>query len=959
MASGGGARWSTLLCGVAGTLLLLLVNGCRADEQQPAYVNLCQPRCWSSDRDARSRWPASANINQYWECLVDGGEWYAQLRTCPATGTWFDAVSQTCAPVATDDPSAVAGAGCRRGAGQQFAEGNELCPEPSCASQELIETLWGYPDPAFFLQCRPVPDGSWRLQLMPCAPGTWFHYRQQVCVIPEVWEACDGSEGDPGGNTTPGITTPEITTPEITTPEITTPEITTPEVTTPEITTPEVTTPEITTPEITTPQLTTTDIGPEDDDVQMPLDPCAGPRCVTQQEINTLWVHPSSNMFYQCRPMMSGWSPQEMPCAPGTLFSFFHQVCVHPWEWSDPCDPDASPSPGTPSPGTPSPGTPAPPTPSPPVTDGPPSSPTTDSGGPPSFIDCLVPNCALLQDEVLRHPSNDGPQYYYRCVFWLQAVWIPFQDVCPAGQYFDFLSQSCVDPAEWTDVCPAIPVTTTRPSTVPPAPTAVPPPVPLPVICGSPRCTTPSERSILWPSTVADLYYRCEWVERLFQYVPVPTRCENFFFFDFQRQECVIPLDWIDICPIFPTLPPPACPDCCPTCPPPSDPVPEMPVPIICGFPRCDTTQERAFLWPASTPNEYYRCVDNGSGWVQATLQQCAEGLLFQTLEQRCVPADEYDDSICPVYPPIGPTSTVQPDPDTCLENFDPAPIFPVICDLARCSTELERATLWPMNVANAYLSCELQPATGQYEPRQNQCPAGQSFNFFTQCCGPASEIAVCPFYPPALPPGTPPPDAPLCLADALDPSPLIPIECDVPRCSTPLERSTLWPSAATQTYYRCVEQSAGLFEPIAQTCAGDARFNFFLQCCSADELPADVCGLLLEELPAPDTLPLPIVCDQPRCETEQERAFFWPAADRKLLYACEPQPGNATFSAKLYTCAEGLAFHVWRQDCVPEAECRLNVCPYYNGTSVADGPKGPTTPPAIVGPILTPPNVG
>uniref|UniRef100_A0A8W7PWL1 Chitin-binding type-2 domain-containing protein n=1 Tax=Anopheles coluzzii TaxID=1518534 RepID=A0A8W7PWL1_ANOCL len=883
MASSGGDRWSTLLCSGA---VLLLVIGCCAGEHQPAYVNLCQPRCWSSDdRDARPRWPASASINQYWECLADGGVWYAQLRTCPAAGAWFDATSQLCEQ---SDELPEDGVACRRVyPTQQLADGNELCPEPSCASQELIETLWGYPDPAFFLQCRPVPDGSWRLQLMPCAPGTWFHFRHQgvrhsravgglrwyggrwysdarhynscsttpeittpVVTTPEITTpVVTTPEITTPVVTTPEITTPVVTTPEITTPVVTTPEITTPVVTTPEITTPVVTTPEITTPVVTTPELTTPqvttvtiDIG-TDDGVLVPLDPCSGPRCVTLQEINTLWVHPMADKFYQCRPLMSGWSPQEMPCAPGTLFSFFHQVCVHPWDWADPCDPNASPPTNTPPTNTPPTG-PPPVTNEPPVTTttvAPPITTTVDSGGPPTAIDCLVPNCAVLQDETLLLPSNDGPQFYYRCIFLLQAVWIPFQDICPAGQYFNFVTQGCVDPADWINVCPASPVTTPQPTTLAPAPTAVPPPVPLPVICGSPRCTTPQERSILWPSTVADMYYRCVWVERLFQYVPMPTRCENFFFFDFQRQECVIPLDWIDICPMFPTLPPPPCTDCCPTCPPPADP-PGVPVPIICGAPRCETDQERSFLWPAATPNEYYRCVDNGG---RLDTGHAASG------------------GGCPIYPPMVPPSTVQPDPDTCLESYDPTPVFPVICDVARCGTERDRATLWPMNDATSYLSCELQEATGEYLVRTNVCPPGQTFNFFAQCCGPASEIAVCPFYPPPPAPTTPPPEA------------------------------------------------------------------------------------------------------APRCETVQERGFIWPAADRKLLYVCEPQGAEQTFTARMYTCADGKAFHVWRQDCVPEAECRLSVCPYYNGTAVPNGPKVPpatqstATTQGLVGPILTPPNLG
>uniref|UniRef100_A0A182Q8F3 Chitin-binding type-2 domain-containing protein n=1 Tax=Anopheles farauti TaxID=69004 RepID=A0A182Q8F3_9DIPT len=959
-------------------MLALLVAGCCATEQlQPASANLCQPRCWSSERDGRARWPASSSINQYWECLVDGGEWYAHLRSCPLGGMWFDAAEQVC----VTGGSTPTGVACNRQL--QFADGNELCPEPSCATQELIETLWGYPDPAFFLQCRPVPDGSWRLQLMPCAPGTWFHFRHQVCVIPELWEACDGTEGDDGTGTTPEITTPEITTPEITTPEITTPEITTPEITTPEITTPEITTPEITTPEITTPEITTPEITtpeittpeittpeittpevttPEpstDDVVDDSLDPCSGPRCVTFDEINTLWVHPLPTFFYQCRPLMGGWSPQEMPCAPGTLFSFRHQVCVHPQDWTDPCDSGPSQPPVTPAP----PVTPVPPvTPEPPPTVLPPITSTGDSGIPPSAIDCLVPNCALLQDEVLRLPSHDGPQFFYRCIFLLQTVWLPFQDICPNGQYFGFLQQSCVDPSEWLDVCPSDPIVTTQPTTVPTTPTLTPPPLPLPVICGSPRCTTPAERSILWPSTVADMYYRCEWIERLFQYVPMPVRCENFFFFDFQRQECVIPLDWVDICPIFPTLPTPPCTDCCPTCPPPpSDEPPsdgELPVPIICGAPRCVTELERNFLWPAVNPNEYYRCVDNGAGWVQATLEYCPDGELFQTFEQRCVPAADHDNTICPIFPPLPPSG--QPDPSVCIDNYDPSAVLPIICDIARCETVAERATIWPANDPTNYFMCSADNTPVVY-----QCPPGELFHFLSQCCrsGPAPDVTVCPIYPPINTPPPPLPEPALCAPEPIDPTPFIPIECDIPRCDTPLERDTLWPSSEETVYYQCIEQLPGLYEPVQRTCESTAKFNFLLQCCTSDLEPLDVCTIFLEEPPAPETLPLPIVCDQPRCETELERSFYWPAADRKLLYVCEQDGPVGTFAARMYTCADGKAFHVWRQDCVPEQECRLNVCPYYNGTIAGPNTVVPqqTTAslPGSVGPILTPPSVG
>ncbi|XP_050067924.1 uncharacterized protein LOC126556594 [Anopheles maculipalpis] len=61
---------------------------------------------------------------------------------------------------------------------------------------------------------------------------------------------------------------------------------------------------------------------------------CPEPRCVTFEEINTLWAITDPAYFLQCRPDVFGsWSPQLMPCAPETLFSFRQQVCVQPQNW--------------------------------------------------------------------------------------------------------------------------------------------------------------------------------------------------------------------------------------------------------------------------------------------------------------------------------------------------------------------------------------------------------------------------------------------------------------------------------------------------------------------------------------------------------------------------------------------------------------------------------------------------
>ncbi|XP_055536119.1 uncharacterized protein LOC129724856 [Wyeomyia smithii] len=54
--------------------------------------------------------------------------------------------------------------------------------------------------------------------------------------------------------------------------------------------------------------------------------------CSTYGQINTLWCHKLPTHFCQCRPTpIEGiWEPQVMPCAEETVFSFRHQVCVHP-----------------------------------------------------------------------------------------------------------------------------------------------------------------------------------------------------------------------------------------------------------------------------------------------------------------------------------------------------------------------------------------------------------------------------------------------------------------------------------------------------------------------------------------------------------------------------------------------------------------------------------------------------
>lgn len=58
---------------------------------------------------------------------------------------------------------------------------------------------------------------------------------------------------------------------------------------------------------------------------------CENPNC--DEDSSKLWPSTSPIHFWQCAPF----GPVQMPCSPGTKFSFEHQVCVWPSQWSNVC----------------------------------------------------------------------------------------------------------------------------------------------------------------------------------------------------------------------------------------------------------------------------------------------------------------------------------------------------------------------------------------------------------------------------------------------------------------------------------------------------------------------------------------------------------------------------------------------------------------------------------------------
>ncbi|KFB52189.1 AGAP013024-PA-like protein [Anopheles sinensis] len=271
-------------------------------------------------------------------------------------------------------------------------EDNQFCPTPSCLTKQEIDTLWGYPDPNFFRQCRPTQANGWELQLMPCAPPTLFSFRQQVCVLPQFWEGCTGNDGGGGDGTTINPPNTEGT----------------------------------------------------QDDTDEPRDQCNVPRCTTYEEINTLWAHSSPYYFYQCNPFMGAWVPQEMPCAPGTMFSYRQQVCVIPQLWEDCTVAGPTSAPTTPEPTTPTTTTTEPTTTETTTTESNPEFPVEDR--------CNGPRCETYE-EINTLWSHPDPQFFYQCRPY-RGAWVPQEMPCAKATLFSVSKQVCVHQDLFEFECP-------------------------------------------------------------------------------------------------------------------------------------------------------------------------------------------------------------------------------------------------------------------------------------------------------------------------------------------------------------------------------------------------------------------------------------------------------------------------------------------------------------------------
>lgn len=171
------------------------------------------------------------------------------------------------------------------------------CDEPVCECE--TNTIF-YPDrdPYFYWVCVP---GRTSPTLMPCAPGTWFSYKNQVCVDCDEWENPCGiipPTPTPPGSTTQGQTTSTLTT------------------------------------RTTEPPASIGSTIPTQGTTPPPVENCDEPNCEDCVDNERLYPHWNQNYYWVC----VGSRAIAMPCAPTTWFEYPKQACVDPCDWTNYCN---------------------------------------------------------------------------------------------------------------------------------------------------------------------------------------------------------------------------------------------------------------------------------------------------------------------------------------------------------------------------------------------------------------------------------------------------------------------------------------------------------------------------------------------------------------------------------------------------------------------------------------------
>ncbi|XP_063708874.1 mucin-5AC-like [Culicoides brevitarsis] len=402
---------------------------------------------------------------------------------------------------------------------------------------------------------------------------------------------------------------------------------------------------------------------------------CEPPPCNTEDQRNKLWPTPDKTQFYQCVPDPScGYKALERPCAPGTVFGYYEQVCIWERDWVDPCGGNST-------------------TQAPPSTTSKPSStttrrsttrrsttkssttttstqqPTTTSSSTTTTEEapeptelCSAPNCTINERHQLW-PVRDAPESFYRCEpdREVDCKWNVVEDNCPQGKYFDYNKQECVDPEDWNDVCnEEEPSSTTASTTTTSSTTASTTTTtteettedPDDDLCEEPKCTD-DQTHRLWPSYEGpDKYWQCIPQEGGVWEAELRT-CDQGTTFSYENQTCSTgPFE-----------------DVCGGLTPPTEAQEQSQEqeekeeedlhPQQCPIPDCSQEEEQRKLHPSFDPRFYYICTESQNGNYKPVIMPCPKGLYFKARNQSCVEPCDWEYS-CGSYTNVT-TTTLPP----------------------------------------------------------------------------------------------------------------------------------------------------------------------------------------------------------------------------------------------------------------------------------------------------------
>jgi hypothetical protein len=549
------------------------------------------PRCDTDEQ--RNTLFTHADSTKFWQCApIEGLTWAPKEMPCSPKTQFCEEyqvcihpenwTEEKCGCEKSDNPAEVETEPSDNPGGIEGLEPNpspNTCEKPSCATDEQKNTLYPHADPTKFWQCAPKSGLTWEAKEMPCGAGTQFCKENQVCIHTADWtvEKCGCEKSVEEGTDNPGGIGGNETNP--------------------------------------TPKS------------------CEKPSCATDEQRNTLHPHTDPTKFWQCAPIGGiSWAPREMPCGVGTQFCKENQVCIHTADWTaEKCGCEGFTGEETESPG----------------------GITGTEPNPPASAACEA-SCKTKEDQNTHWTHEDNTKFW-QCRPFPGHIWELQEMPCSAGTWFCYEEQVCIWPHDWTaEKCkcghgnntptptqtPSTPTDTTANTPTDTTPSNTPsdttPSDTTP--SNTPTDTTPAETTTdsnagsdwevvcnvlpdckkenlltIWPHVNTVTYWQCE----LFvgpeggTWKRVQKNCTTGtdgtqLKFNFNRQRCVHPNEWIDYC---------ATTD-----------------PKLCAEPRCLASEE-IMKFPHFNPKLYYTC----TGLGESAVEECPKDLLFSFEAQKCI----------------------------------------------------------------------------------------------------------------------------------------------------------------------------------------------------------------------------------------------------------------------------------------------------------------------------------